>query len=289
MIKFDVKKFIKPSSIFLIIGFIVEVIAICFYFFTGVNDFNISLSIEVIVFGVISIVFGAFVLFMKVLSIDEYKNIKKYLDVVVTINYVLALFAFMYYLISQVNYLANVIVSIDGTKVSFEFIFTILLLVLAFCFNITSAVLLRRESKEEKETFGKVLFRRTFLSFITIFTILLPCLTVARANATMINRALNIKTDKIIEVGENDDIDTLYYPSQYNSLEQVTEAGEAIAEELEAGGLVLLKNDNNALPIAKNNPKVSLFGKGSVAFNYTPSLSGGSVNISNYNNMKTAL
>ena len=291
MVKFDINRLLKIHTILLILGLALEIAVLVVYSMTGINEFNATLSSPVLVFAIISIVLGLVLLILRVLSIDEIKIVKLYLDIVIVANYVIALFAFMFYVISQVNYLANVLVSIDGTKISFTFVLTVSLFVLSFLFTASAAFFYRRESKKEDiKVFNKSIFRGTFVAFTTLLAILIPGLNVARANAAMINNALNVKTDIVIDDGsaETDPEKSNYFPSQYNSLEEVKAAGEALAQQIEESGLVLMKNDNNALPLS-TNAKVSLFGTGSVDFNYTPSLSGGSVNTSLYKNFKQAL
>lgn len=133
------------------------------------------------------------------------------------------------------------------------------------------------------------LFKRLFLGFGTTVAILIPGLSVARANAKMINHALDIKDYKIVNVGDTNPEESIYFKSDYKSLEEVKAAGEKLVEEVEANGLVLLENKNNALPLTMTNPKVSVFGNGAVSFNYTPSLSGGSVKVSEYKSIKQSL
>lgn len=140
---------------------------------------------------------------------------------------------------------------------------------------------------------NKKVFKGLFLGFGTSFIVLGAGLNVARANSKMINEALHVKDYEVVEIEDNstsnDPEATNYFKSSYKNLEEVTEAGKKIAEEAEASGLVLLKNDNNALPLTMEKPKVSLFGSGSVAINYTPSMSGGSIDTSKYSNLKEAL
>ena len=133
------------------------------------------------------------------------------------------------------------------------------------------------------------IFKGCFLGFGTAFAILLPLLGVARDNGAIINNALNIQTYKIIANDDTSAEAAEYFKFDYSTVEEVAQAGAKLAEEVEAGGLVLLKNDNEALPLKMANPKVSLFGDGARAFNYTPSLSGGSVDISRYKNVRQAL
>ncbi|XME01391.1 glycoside hydrolase family 3 C-terminal domain-containing protein [Lachnospiraceae bacterium C1.1] len=77
-----------------------------------------------------------------------------------------------------------------------------------------------------------------------------------------INQALGIQTSKV--VNENAGEDTSYYESEYGELNAenlqklITDTyDEAVQEEVE--GAVLLKNDNNALPL-KSGVRVTLFG-----------------------------
>ena len=132
-------------------------------------------------------------------------------------------------------------------------------------------------------------FKGTFLGFGTLFALVLPLLGVARENSAIINNALNVQTYKIIANEDQSPEAAEYFKSDYSSLEEVAAAGQRIAEEVEASGLVLLKNSNHALPLAMANPKISLFGDGARAINYTPSLSGGSVDISRYKTLRGAL
>ena len=93
------------------------------------------------------------------------------------------------------------------------------------------------------------LFKRLFLGFGTTVAILIPGLSVARANAKMINHALNIKDYKVINVGDDvDPSESIYFKSDYHSVEEVKAAGEKLVEEVEASGLVLLQNKNSASP-----------------------------------------
>lgn len=78
----------------------------------------------------------------------------------------------------------------------------------------------------------------------------------------VINIALGTETTRV-EADSDDTSDTEYFKSDYGSVEEVKEAGKAVAERLTEEGAVLLKNDNAALPIAAN-AKVSVFGHSSV-------------------------
>lgn len=55
--------------------------------------------------------------------------------------------------------------------------------------------------------------------------------------------------------------DAAFYRSAYASVEEARVASEAVAEEVEAGGIVLLRNEGGALPLAAGE-RVSLLGRG---------------------------
>ncbi|MBM6774308.1 glycoside hydrolase family 3 C-terminal domain-containing protein [Olsenella profusa] len=63
-------------------------------------------------------------------------------------------------------------------------------------------------------------------------------------------------------VGDTTGWDTTYYPGAYASAEEARAAGEQVAEQVEAGGIVLLANDGT-LPLAPGTA-VSLLGRGAV-------------------------
>lgn len=77
----------------------------------------------------------------------------------------------------------------------------------------------------------------------------------------VINKAFNLSSTKSIFVDEADK-EKVYFKSEYDSMEQLKEADMKIAEQLTEEGAVLLKNDNNALPL-RNNAKVTLLGHSS--------------------------
>ena len=108
---------------------------------------------------------------------------------------------------------------------------------------------------------------------------------IANQYATTLNVALNASTYKIIH-GENTG-DTEYFKKGFASDEE-REAYEAeLCATVEAEGAALLKNENNALPLA-SGAKVSLFGHGSVDLMYGGTGSG-SVDTSKAPNFKQAL
>lgn len=98
---------------------------------------------------------------------------------------------------------------------------------------------------------------------LTVISMLLAGLLVLATiitgeNAGAINGTLGTKTFEVVETGEADE-DTEYYKSDFASLAELRAAGKETATEVLAEGMVLLKNDNGALPLASGS-KVSLVG-----------------------------
>ena len=92
---------------------------------------------------------------------------------------------------------------------------------------------------------------------------------VAEAYEGRLNTVLGIETTKTVS-DEGLDVDTDYYKSDYGTdiydgdkLQQLEDdaAAQAVAEQEE--GSVLLKNDNNALPLAAGS-SITLFGQNSI-------------------------
>lgn len=152
MKNFSFKRLLNLPMLFLGLGIIIQVIALIVYNATGIDEFNDTLSKEVITFGVIVIVLGAILLVLRLFGFDEAKILLGNFDVFIVLNYILALFAFMFFIISKVNYITNVIVSIDGTKISFIFVFTVIVFLLSFVLFLVSGIMYKRLAKKaEKE------------------------------------------------------------------------------------------------------------------------------------------
>ena len=92
-----------------------------------------------------------------------------------------------------------------------------------------------------------------------LFAVVITGTVIAWENEGQINSALNTSSVEPYEIEGGEEVDSEYYKSDYKSVGELTDAAWAKAEEAEAEGAVLLKNDNNALPLSKGN-KVSLVG-----------------------------
>ncbi len=92
---------------------------------------------------------------------------------------------------------------------------------------------------------------------------------IASANAAFINVRLGTSNYKYVDqAGEKSD--STYFKSEYTELTDLIEAKNLLAEQIAAEGTVLLKNQNQALPIQTGKEKVTLWGLNS----HNPTLGG---------------
>ena len=152
MKKFSFKRLINLPMLFLGVAILIQVLALIIYNATGVDEFNDTLSKEVIIFSIISIALGVILLLVRLFGFDEAKILLGNFDVFIVLDYILALFAFMFFIISKVNYITNVIVSIDGTIISFILVFTVIVFLLSFALFLVSGIMYKGLAKKaEKE------------------------------------------------------------------------------------------------------------------------------------------
>ena len=103
-----------------------------------------------------------------------------------------------------------------------------------------------------------------WVTFTFLFAIFLTAYFITAENVGIISAALNQATYERIDV--SDEIqDTDYFKTNYTNLGDLIADGVSLAERIEAEGAVLLKNDNNCLPLnTQTEGKVSVFGVASV-------------------------
>ena len=108
-----------------------------------------------------------------------------------------------------------------------------------------------------KRTLKKVFLNVTAGLFALIFTGNI----IAGENAGQINQVLGTKTSMTISTlpAGQEETYARYFESKYASISELKAAGEAKVREVEGEGIVLLKNDNNTLPLSAGS-KVSLIG-----------------------------
>jgi len=121
----------------------------------------------------------------------------------------------------------------------------------------------------------------------TLLVILFVGTDVAKTYAPVINSALHIETSKIIH-DENSNEDTEYFKVDYTEKSDVKKHASEAGYNVEAEGMVLLKNENHALPLAEG-AQVSLFGMGSAYINSSSQGQRDATDKENYPTLKEAL
>ena len=130
------------------------------------------------------------------------------------------------------------------------------------------------------------LWRTLFVVSASFLAVALVGGQIAYDQSAAINSAFNLKTYEVIK-GDDTGEDTEYFKREYTDPEKLKAYTDSVCRELEREGMVLLKNENAALPLAAGN-KISLFGQGSVQLNYGATGSS-STDTSGIANLKTAL
>ena len=93
-------------------------------------------------------------------------------------------------------------------------------------------------------------------------SLLVICLVggnVANAYSAFINTRLGT-TDRIAVKTGDTDVDSIYFKSNYSTIEEMLDAQQRVAVQIGSEGAVLLKNENSALPLNKGSEKVTLWG-----------------------------
>ena len=150
MKNFNWKRLTSLSSIFLALGVVLEAIGLIAYAVKGVDEFNDALSLPVLILAISALALSLFLYASKAFFSDS-SVVNPIFEVGVYCGYLLALMGFLYYIVSQVNYLANVFVAIDGTTISFPFILIAGSFLLAFVFMLLSGILGKKDADKQGE------------------------------------------------------------------------------------------------------------------------------------------
>ena len=117
---------------------------------------------------------------------------------------------------------------------------------------------------DKKEKKQKNLSRRSFGRNVAGSVVLLGVTVAANVAADMfssfLDHYLGSGTATVTVLEGSEDWDTDYYTQEYRGRNAATEAAEAIVADFAAEGVVLLKNDNDALPLSSGTT-VSLVGR----------------------------
>ena len=162
--------------------------------------------------------------------------------------------SFLLYIYGMYPYISAAFVGIDSTW-EVDFFVTLILFVAGLAVNIVAAFM----------AVGTVsrLCKPLALVMAVLCGVSVTGGVIANENAPQINGVLNTPPFRTIDTGDGTE-DTEYFKSDFSSLEELIAAGQVLGEEAMAEGAVLLKNDNNALPLTEQERNVSLFGIGSV-------------------------
>ena len=135
----------------------------------------------------------------------------------------------------------------------------------------------------------KRLWRTLTVVFLTLALIVTIVTELAYKYETVVNNALKTTSSKQVEIETSGDeeVDSNYFPSDYESYDEIVEYGRQVSEEVESEGLVLMKNKDAALPLASGTNVSAVF-QGAVDFSYGASGSG-AIDASSYTDFKTAL
>ena len=116
----------------------------------------------------------------------------------------------------------------------------------------------------------KNLGTRIWLIVTAIVVVLAIVITVLLTSVPIITNSVSL-----VLGGERANITEDYrdslYDREFDSKEEALEAAEEFVVDVEREGIILLKNENGALPLTQSAPKVSVFGKNSVNPVYTGS------------------
>lgn len=118
------------------------------------------------------------------------------------------------------------------------------------------------KNKTKKSLYSKNKWTKLSAVLATLLVIALIATDAVAAYAPVINSTLSTATSKIVDLNP----DAVYYPKEYTDAEKAAEYIGNVYREAEAEGLVLLKNDSGAAPLAPGD-SVSLFGTASAYIN----------------------
>lgn len=104
--------------------------------------------------------------------------------------------------------------------------------------------------------------------FAILFSVILVAATILNENATAVNAFLGVQTWTTVEKeeGANENEDLEYYKSDFDSVRETKDNAEAYTQKVVGEGAVLLKNDNDALPLGSSERNVSLYSISSVNY-----------------------
>ena len=128
----------RGAFVLLAAAAILEAVTLALYALTGVSEFSQKLSLQVLLFSVAAAAAGI-ALLIPVRKGTGKAWSDRLLGLALYAVYALALLAWLFYIVSQLNYIANIVMGIDGTKLSPVFVITTVMFAAAWVLALLSA------------------------------------------------------------------------------------------------------------------------------------------------------
>lgn len=285
MIKlFDKAFFKKPYFYISVVAFVLALIFVISYANNGGTQYNDEkITSSIVVMGIIGLV---------AIGISCVINIR-YLKHIAAVA---LLFSFLSFIATEVNFWGNLFIQTDpvADAVLKQYVSNTVLILLADVLAFTAAIWAKRAYYKENGkpepilvVFRKKLWETLSFAFASFLVVALVISNVAHDKAGLLNETFQIETSKIIFDENDNPADYQYFEQKYNS-SNIEEYYKALNIEVQNEGTVLLKNEDNALPLASSETNVSLVLSGSVSNFFATHGPGAAPNIEK-TNLRTAL
>ena len=114
-----------------------------------------------------------------------------------------------------------------------------------------------------------------FCVFVVLFVFLFVAVMLLSQNLLIYNTVSSVLGDRQRKLVSGDPEKYVRYEGDYDSKAEVYDAANALNEHVMEEGIVLLKNEDDVLPLGSDQRNVTVFGKNSVDLSYGGSGSGG--------------
>ncbi len=281
---FDKNFFKKPHFYLSVLAFVLGLVFAIIYASKGATQYNQEKIASIIV--VMSIIGLVAIALSSVINI-------RYLKHIAGISF---LFAFLEYIATEVNFWGNLFIQTDPVPASVlsQYVTCVILVLLATASAFTAAVMNKRAYYRENgneyvmfKVFNRKLWESLSVAMGCFLVVALVVSDVAHDKAGLLNETFQIETSRIIFDENDNPADYQYFEQKYNS-SNIEEYYKALNIEVENEGMVLLKNEGSALPLANTETKLSLVLSGSASNFFATHGPGAAPNIEK-TNLKTAL
>lgn len=108
-----------------------------------------------------------------------------------------------------------------------------------------------------------------------LLAVVLGGTSIAGTMEARINSIFGTQSSKVVSVSSGEETDSVYFQSGFASAQELVDYREDLNKRIAEEGSVLLKNDNNALPLGTDGVSVTIFGIGGVSPVYAGAQGGG--------------